>query len=167
MPEIDNIGQLIGIITEDVVRDLAQSVSGSRAELEQLLKANAPFDLDLPNRKRDQHLRNRIRVVARDVGTGQFASEGAEVRIEVFMPGYAQFTEFGTDPHEIRPRDAAILSFFVEAERVFADVVQHPGTEAQEWVAKSIEEWRDVLLEELDRTRINLPDETYTIRLNP
>lgn len=42
---------------------------------------------------------------------------------------HAVFVEWGTRPHEIRPRNASILAFQVNGSTVFARKVNHPGTE--------------------------------------
>jgi hypothetical protein len=46
---------------------------------------------------------------------------------------HAEYTERGTQPHEIRPRSARALRFDAGGETVFAKRVQHPGTQAKPW----------------------------------
>ena len=41
-----------------------------------------------------------------------------------------RFLEWGTKPHEIRPRNASCLAFHVGGQMVFASKVNHPGTKA-------------------------------------
>lgn len=55
---------------------------------------------------------------------------------------YAGYVEFGTKPHEIRPKDAnGVLRFTVGGKVVFARVVQHPGTQPAYYVARAFQQW--------------------------
>lgn len=54
----------------------------------------------------------------------------------------ATFTEEGTSPHVIVPRRAKVLAFQVGGRTVFARRVNHPGTKAQHWFSKRVNESR-------------------------
>lgn len=58
---------------------------------------------------------------------------------------YAGYVEFGTAPHEIRPKNAKALRFTVGGQVVFARVVHHPGTRPSYYVARAFQEWLDSL----------------------
>lgn len=58
---------------------------------------------------------------------------------------YAGYVEFGTAPHEIRPRSAKALRFTIGSQVVFARVVHHPGTRAAHYVAGAFEQWLNQL----------------------
>jgi len=53
---------------------------------------------------------------------------------------YARFLEFGTRPHEIRPRRARALRFVVGGRTVFASRVEHPGVRPRRFVQAVAEE---------------------------
>lgn len=52
---------------------------------------------------------------------------------------YAADVEFGTDPHTITPTDAEALHWTEGGEDVFAQSVQHPGTDPQPFLGPAIE----------------------------
>jgi len=55
---------------------------------------------------------------------------------------YAPYVEFGTKPHEIKPKNAGgVLVFNVGGRKVFAKKVNHPGTKAQPFVRPAYEAW--------------------------
>jgi HK97 gp10 family phage protein len=57
---------------------------------------------------------------------------------------YAAYVEFGTRPHEIRPKQAGgVLRFQMGGQTVYAQVVNHPGTKAQPFVRPAFEAWVD------------------------
>lgn len=59
---------------------------------------------------------------------------------------YAGYVEFGTRPHQIRPRKpGGSLVFKVGDKTVFARVVNHPGTKAQPFVMEAFQAWVDSL----------------------
>ena len=59
---------------------------------------------------------------------------------------YAGYVEFGTRPHEIRPKSAGgVLAFTVGGQKVFAKRVQHPGTKPQPYVMPAFQSWVDSL----------------------
>lgn len=59
---------------------------------------------------------------------------------------YAGYVEFGTGPHEIRPKKpGGVLVFQINGTTVFARVVHHPGTRAQPFVEEAFEAWVDSL----------------------
>lgn len=53
---------------------------------------------------------------------------------------YALFVHQGTGPHLIVPRNAKVLRFEVDGTAVFAGKVKHPGTEAQPWLLRALEQ---------------------------
>lgn len=55
---------------------------------------------------------------------------------------YAPDVEFGTSPHEIRPKHKKALAFTVGGKKVVRKVVHHPGTTAQPFLFPSFEEER-------------------------
>ena len=54
---------------------------------------------------------------------------------------YAGYVEFGTKPHEIRPKTKKALAFKVGGQTVFARVVHHPGTKPNPFVQDSFDAW--------------------------
>lgn len=64
---------------------------------------------------------------------------------DVSQAPYAGYVEFGTQPHEIRPKDAQALRFMVGGQVVFARVVHHPGTRPALYVARAFEQWLNQL----------------------
>ena len=71
--------------------------------------------------------------------------EGDKVIIGPNVP-YAPYVEFGTRPHEIRPKSpGGTLAFTVNGKPVFAKVVNHPGTKAQPFVRPAFAAWVDQL----------------------
>lgn len=55
---------------------------------------------------------------------------------------YGPHVEFGTRPHEIRPKKGKFLSWLKDGKRIFAKKVRHPGTKAQPFLFPSWEEHR-------------------------
>lgn len=53
---------------------------------------------------------------------------------------YAVFVEYGTKAHTITPNDADALNFEVGGSEVFAQRVEHPGTEPQPFMRTAAEE---------------------------
>jgi HK97 gp10 family phage protein len=59
---------------------------------------------------------------------------------------YAGYVEFGTRPHEIRPRkQGGVLVFNIGGRKVFTRKVSHPGTKPQPYVAPAFKAWVDSL----------------------
>lgn len=58
---------------------------------------------------------------------------------------YAGYVEFGTAPHTILPKRGKYLVFTIGGKKVFARKVNHPGTQAQPYVAPAFEAWVDSL----------------------
>jgi hypothetical protein len=67
----------------------------------------------------------------RSIHVGHIAPRYAEV---VASANYAAYVEFGTQPHEIRPRTKKVLRWKTKGGYRFARVVQHPGTRAQPYM---------------------------------
>ena len=69
---------------------------------------------------------------------------GAEGLTAIIRAGagikYAPYVEFGTRPHEIRPRRAKVLHWISEGEHVFARRVRHPGTRGQFFMRRAFED---------------------------
>ena len=62
------------------------------------------------------------------------------------LADYGAYVEFGTRPHEIRPKEqGGVLAFRANGRMVYARVVQHPGTKAQPFVRESFDAWVDRL----------------------
>jgi HK97 gp10 family phage protein len=55
---------------------------------------------------------------------------------------YAAFVEFGTAPHEIRPVNGGVLAFEVAGKMVFTPLVHHPGTKANPFMKRALDETR-------------------------
>jgi hypothetical protein len=72
------------------------------------LAQNAPVDTGF--------LRNSVDFVIKDG------------RIEISMADYAKYIEFGTNPHEITPKNGKALKWKSGGKDVFAKKVMHPGT---------------------------------------
>ncbi|RLI09368.1 hypothetical protein DRO32_00780, partial [Candidatus Bathyarchaeota archaeon] len=76
-------------------------------------------------------------------------SVGSEVRGSRALVGvrarYAPFLEWGTRPHEIRPRSARALRFPMGGRLVFARRVLHPGIKPRFFVLSALEALRDEL----------------------
>lgn len=58
---------------------------------------------------------------------------------------YAAYVEFGTKPHEIRPKNGKTLAWRGPNGMVYAKVVHHPGTRAQPYVRPAFNDWVDAL----------------------
>lgn len=59
---------------------------------------------------------------------------------------YAPYVEFGTKPHEIKPKSpGGVLVFKMNGKTVFARKVHHPGTQPQPFVIPAFEAWVDSL----------------------
>jgi HK97 gp10 family phage protein len=67
--------------------------------------------------------------------------EGTTIRVGPDVP-YATYVEFGTRPHEIKPKKpGGVLAFKVNGQQVYARVVNHPGTPAQPFVRPAFDAW--------------------------
>lgn len=62
---------------------------------------------------------------------------GKHVRIESSHPA-TMYVIKGTRPHTIRPRTRQVLKFTVKGSTVFARVVNHPGTKANDFLTKAL-----------------------------
>lgn len=59
---------------------------------------------------------------------------------------YAGYVEFGTRPHEIKPKKSGgVLVFNAGGQKVYARVVNHPGTKPQPFVRPAFEAWAESL----------------------
>jgi hypothetical protein len=62
---------------------------------------------------------------------------GKHVRVESTHPATLYVIK-GTRPHVIRPRYRKVLKFNMRGRTVFAKVVHHPGTKANDFLTKSL-----------------------------
>ena len=62
---------------------------------------------------------------------------GKHVRIESSHPA-TMYVINGTRPHLIRPRTRKVLKFNVKGRTVFARLVHHPGTKANDFLLKAL-----------------------------
>jgi len=53
---------------------------------------------------------------------------------------YAAAVEFGTAPHEIRPVNGGVLAFEVAGKMIFTPLVHHPGTRANPFMQRALDE---------------------------
>jgi HK97 gp10 family phage protein len=59
---------------------------------------------------------------------------------------YAGYVEFGTKPHEIRPKTrGGVLVFYINGKKIVTRKVNHPGTQPQPYVRPAFEAWVDSL----------------------
>lgn len=58
---------------------------------------------------------------------------------------YAEFVEFGTRPHVIKPKNKKALAFMAGGQMVVVKQVNHPGTKAKPFVRPAFEAWVDSL----------------------
>lgn len=59
---------------------------------------------------------------------------------------YGGYVEFGTKPHEIRPKQKhGVLVFYINGRKIVTRHVNHPGTKPQPYVAPAFEAWVDSL----------------------
>jgi hypothetical protein len=73
-------------------------------------------------------------------------------KINIHMPEYAFYIEFGTAPHEIRAVNAKALHWKSGGQDVFAQVVHHPGTEPNPFIRTAINtKLRDIIYSNLQR----------------
>jgi HK97 gp10 family phage protein len=70
--------------------------------------------------------------VYKDVGFGE-AKVGAAA-------SYAAAVEYGTAPHEIRPVNGGVLAFEVAGKMIFTPLVHHPGTRANPFMQRALDE---------------------------
>ena len=70
---------------------------------------------------------------------------------------YASYVEFGTEPHEIRPKNQnGVLRFKVNGQYVYAKVVHHPGTKPQPFVEDSFNAWVKTLGPKVAQENVNV-----------
>lgn len=62
-----------------------------------------------------------------------------EDTIEISMASYGEAVEFGTLPHIIRPKSKKALKFKSGGETVFAKKVNHPGTQPQPFIRRTLQ----------------------------
>ena len=62
---------------------------------------------------------------------------GKHVRVESSHPA-TMYVIKGTRPHVIRPRTRKVLKFRMAGRTVFAKVVHHPGTKANDFLTKAL-----------------------------
>ena len=64
----------------------------------------------------------------RSINLGRVTNTTAET---IARAEYAAYVEYGTKPHEIRPRTSRVLAWKKGGKTIFARRVMHPGTRAQ------------------------------------
>lgn len=73
-------------------------------------------------------------------------NEWAPRRAIVYLIGtgveHGPYIEFGTAPHAITANDADVLHFWVDGIEVFANTVDHPGTDAQPFLRPALDATR-------------------------
>lgn len=67
----------------------------------------------------------------RTINVGRITARSAET---LARANYAAYVEFGTQPHEIRPRNAKVLRWKVRGGYRYARRVMHPGTRPQPYM---------------------------------
>lgn len=72
------------------------------------------------------------------------------------------YVEFGTQPHEIRPKTAGgTLRFTINGRVIYAKVVRHPGTKAQPFVRPAFEAWVDSLGAMVEEANVKVIKDHY------
>ena len=59
---------------------------------------------------------------------------------------HAVYVATRTEPHQITPDDADALHFFVDGQEIFTSLVNHPGTEANDFLENSVDATRPELI---------------------
>jgi Bacteriophage HK97-gp10, putative tail-component len=73
-------------------------------------------------------------------------TDRVEIGPDVLKAPYAAYVEYGTAPHEIKPKTRnGVLVFTVGGKKVVTKLVHHPGTAAQPYVMPAFEAWVDSL----------------------
>lgn len=109
------------------------------------IRANpaAPAQLDAEVMKFLVQRARRVQRNARRMAPGRMGRKvnavivGKHVRIESSHPA-TMYVIKGTRPHTIRPRTRQVLKFSVKGSTVFARVVHHPGTKANDFLTKAL-----------------------------
>lgn len=124
--------------------NLDVSVTIDRSRLERLLRLPGGL-VERNMRRRIERVENRAKQLAPGSMARQIRSEITRERNEV--TGYVIsdhpatiFVVSGTRPHVIRPVRAEALRFTVGGRVVFAKIVHHPGTKANNFLATAIRE---------------------------
>lgn len=82
--------------------------------------------------------------------------EGDKITVGPDTP-YADYVEFGTKPHVIKPKKpGGVLRFQVNGQWVYAKVVNHPGTKAQPFVRPAFDAWVDALGENVAKANVEV-----------
>lgn len=113
------------------------------AKIEVRLNPAAPAQLDAEVLKFLVTRARRVQRNARRMAPGKMGRKvnavvvGKHVRIESSHPA-TMYVIKGTRPHQIRPRTRQVLKFSVKGATVFARVVNHPGTEKNDFLTKAL-----------------------------
>jgi hypothetical protein len=105
----------------------------------------APAQLDAASMKLLVTKARAVQRTARRMAPGRMGRKvtavivGKHVRIESTHDA-TMFVIKGTRPHIIRPRYRKALKFNVKGRTVFAKVVHHPGTKANDFLTKALRE---------------------------
>lgn len=131
--------------------DIKFDVSGlvDAVELaERALEANVRAALvasavGVANQARTSHeYKDRTRTLTNSIHSGRLSGSWTSGTLTVTViadAGHAAPIEYGSRPHEIRPRRRKYLRFVVGGRTVFAKRVHHPGTRPYEFLAKALE----------------------------
>jgi len=95
-----------------------------------------------------------VRVAPVDTGflRESMRHEVVDGKLNIHMPEYAFFVEFGTAPHIIKPVNAKSLHWKNGGKDVFAKVVHHPGTDPNPFIRSTINaHLRDIIYVNLQR----------------
>lgn len=120
MESVKGLKRLISVLEKlpkKLDNDVAAIIEANAQEMELDAKRNAPLVTG--------KLRQSIKAIKVDKLTYKIAANTTG------LAPYAQFIEYGTVPHKIRPKNAKALKFKVGGETVFAKEVNHPGTKAK------------------------------------
>lgn len=119
-------------------RDVQIKVNNARVH-HMLHGRTGPVMNDLEQRAR------RVQRIARAYAPGRMGRrirtviEGGHVRIESTHPA-TMYVIKGTRKHIIRPRRKKVLKFTTHGHTVFARIVFHPGTKANDFLSKALRE---------------------------
>lgn len=119
------------VTVTDVLMDFADQIAAKMAQ-------EAPV--------RTGKLRDSIRV--KNLGDSiEIGPEGAD---------YGVYVQYGTPPHDIRPKNAKALRFEINGKTVFATVVHHPGTKPNPFATRAAQAFLDDLGEKVAEAGVKL-----------
>lgn len=122
---MERLQQKLGLLAEAEAKAARREVKRTLVNIEAGAKVRAPVDTG--------RLHGSIAHETERDGLSGVAGTNVE---------YAPDVEFGTRPHEIRPKTKKALAFVVDGKKVVRKVVHHPGTRAQPFLFPAFEEER-------------------------